>query len=186
MSQEAPTKSCTARSMAFTKDLWQRIGGFPENVLLGDDTHFDLEARRLTRPAFVRGAKAVYRPQNSFASAARQLARYGTSDGVLGVRKSRLIRNGLRSIAQAAALLLLPWTRIPLAAVLVLELYFAFRPDWLFARTLKPRVLLARLAFSILVPWIVATSHIRGAVTRKEPGNLQNQQVGAPPSELPR
>src|ERR1035441_2489953 len=31
-----PTKSCTARSMAFTRALWERIGGFPEAVLVGD------------------------------------------------------------------------------------------------------------------------------------------------------
>lgn len=181
MSQATPTKSCTARSMAFTKDLWRRIGGFPENVLLGDDTHFDLEARRLTRPAFVRGAKAVYRPQNTLRSAVRQLSRYGTSDGVLGVRRPRLYRNALRCAAEVLSLVLLPWTWIPLAAVLVLELYHAFRPDWLFPRTLRPDALLARLAFSLMVPWIVAGSHIRGAVTRREPGNTQNERLDAPP-----
>ena len=50
---EEPTKSCTARSMAFTKALWERIGGFPEAVLVGEDTLFDFDARRLTTPAFV-------------------------------------------------------------------------------------------------------------------------------------
>jgi hypothetical protein len=30
LSPSTPSKSCTARSMAFTKDLWRRIGGFPE------------------------------------------------------------------------------------------------------------------------------------------------------------
>jgi glycosyltransferase involved in cell wall biosynthesis len=178
LSLTAKTKSCTARSMAFTKDLWQRIGGFPETVLLGDDTHFDLQARQLTQPAFVLGAKAIYRPQNGFLSACRQLARYSISDGILGVRPVRLFRNASRCIVEIGALAALPWTWIPLAVVLALEIYFAFRLDWLFPRTLKPHVLLARLAYSVLVPWIVAANQIRGSLTKKNPTNAQNS-VGA-------
>jgi glycosyltransferase involved in cell wall biosynthesis len=177
LSLTARTKSCTARSMAFTKDLWKRVGGFPETVLLGDDTHFDLEARRLTQPVFVLGAKAIYRPQNGFYSACKQLARYSISDGILGVRFSRLFRNASRCIAEVLALVVLPWTWIPLVVVLALEIYFAYRLDWLFPRTLKPHVLLARLVYSIIVPWIVAINQIRGGLTKKNPTNAQNQQA---------
>jgi glycosyltransferase involved in cell wall biosynthesis len=92
-----PIKSCTARAMAFTKDLWQRIGGFPEQVLVGEDTLFDLEARRLAAPAFVANAKALYRPRNSFRSATLQMARYATSDGQAGVRWARMFRKTRRA-----------------------------------------------------------------------------------------
>ncbi len=177
LSTTAKTKSCTARSMAFTKELWRRIGGFPETVLLGEDTHFDLEARRVTPPAFVLGAKAIYRPQNGFFSACRQLARYAISDGVLGVRPARLFRNAARCIAEVLAVAVLPWTWIPLAAVLVLEVYFAYRLDWLFPRVLKPHAWLARLVYSILVPWIVAANQIRGGLTKQNPTNAQNSQA---------
>ncbi|MGO9940250.1 MAG: glycosyltransferase [Terracidiphilus sp.] len=176
LSPDAPSKSCTARSMAFTKDLWRRIGGFPESVLLGDDTVFDLEARRRVPPAFVR-ARALYRPQNSLPSACKQLTRYAISDGILGVRFTRLARNAVRCIGEVVALVLIPWTWIPLAIVLVLMLHFAFEQDWLFMRTLKPRVLLARVVFSTAVPWIIAINQIRGALTKKEPGNAQNAQT---------
>lgn len=178
LSMSARTKSCTARSMAFTKDLWQRIGGFPETVLLGDDTHFDLEARRVTQPAFVVGAKAIYRPQNGFFAACKQLARYSLSDGILGVRPVRLFRNAGRCIAEVAALAALPWTWIPLAGVFGLEFYFAYRLDWLFPRVLKPHAWLARLIYSIIVPWIVATNQIRGGLTKVNPTNAQNTQAG--------
>jgi hypothetical protein len=170
----APTKSCTARSMAFTKDLWQRLGGFPETVFFGEDTLFDLEARRVAPPAFPLHAKAIYRPQNSFLSACGQLARYAVSDGILGVRRQRLVRNAARCIAEVAAVAVLPWTWIPLAIVLVLVLHFAFEQDWLFTRTLKPQVLLARLAFSIAVPWIITVNQVRGALTKKSLVNPQN------------
>jgi glycosyltransferase involved in cell wall biosynthesis len=174
LSPDAPTKSCTARSMAFTKDLWRRLGGFPETVFFGEDTLFDLEARRVASPAFPRNAKALYRPQNSFRSACEQLARYAVSDGILGVRRSRLFRNAARCFAEIAAVAALPWTWIPLALVLVLALHFAFHQDWLFTRMLKPQVLLARFVFSIAVPWIIAANHLRGGLTKKSLANPQN------------
>jgi Glycosyl transferase family 2 len=174
LSAAAPSKSCTARSMAFTRDLWRRLGGFPETVFLGEDTLFDLEARQVTRPAFPPHAKALYRPQNSFRSACQQMARYAVSDGVLGVRIARLLRNAARCAAEVAALVALWWTWIPLAVVFLMMLHFAFSPDGLLIRTLRPQVLLARLAFSALVPWIVMVNRIRGGFTKKSPANAQN------------
>ena len=184
LSLTTPNKSCTARSMAFSKELWLQIGGFPESVLLGEDTLFDLEAKKRARPAFVQ-ARALYRPQNTFLTASRQMARYAISDGILGVRRSRLTRNAARCVAEIAALGLLYWTWIPLAAVLALETYFAFRLDWLFQRTLKPQVLAARLLFSLLVPWIVALNQIRGGLSKSNPTNAQNRRVAEPVSPSP-
>jgi glycosyltransferase involved in cell wall biosynthesis len=177
MEADAPTKSCTARSMAFTKDLWRRLGGFPETVFFGEDTLFDLEARRVTTPAFPRHAKALYRPRNSFGSACRQMARYAVSDGILGVRRNRLMRNAARCVAEVAAIVVLPWTWIPLAAIAVLALHFAFAQDWRFMRAQKPPVLAARLVFSLTVPWIVAINQMRGSLTKKSLVNPQNSGV---------
>ncbi len=177
MSPDEPSKSCTARSMAFTKNLWRRVGGFPESVLLGDDTIFDLEARKVTAPAFPLHAKAYYRPQNSFSSACRQMARYATSDGVLGVRRARLIRNAARCVAEIAAVALLPWSWIPLVLVVAMMLHFAFEPDWRFLRAQKVSVWAARIVFSSAVPWIVTIYRMRGSLTKKEPGNAQNTKA---------
>ncbi|MGA3264545.1 MAG: glycosyltransferase [Terracidiphilus sp.] len=174
LSPSTPSKSCTARSMAFRKGLWQRIGGFPETVFFGEDTLFDLQARRLTPPAFVEGAKALYRPQYTFRSACRQLASYAVSDGILGVRPARLLRNAARCIVEVLALLCLPWSVLPLLAILLIQIWYAFHPDWRFICRAGPRVLLARFAFSILVPWIVASNRIRGSLTRQSLPNRQN------------
>jgi glycosyltransferase involved in cell wall biosynthesis len=171
----APTKSCTARAMAFTKDLWERIGGFPETAFFGEDTLFDQQARQLTQPAFLDDAKALYRPQYTLLSACHQLARYSISDGVLGVRPARLFRNAARCMVEVAALLCLNWSVVPLLVVLVLEGWFAFHPDWRsIARVGGTRALLARYLFSVFVPWIVAWNQIRGSMTRKFPPNRQN------------
>jgi Glycosyl transferase family 2 len=124
------TKSCAARSMAFTKALWTRLGGFPESVLVGEDTQFDAAARRQTTPALVTNAKAIYRPQNSFRSACRQMARYAISDGQARIRGTRLFRNAARCALQLLALATLRWTIVPLLVILAIELWYAFHRDW--------------------------------------------------------
>jgi glycosyltransferase involved in cell wall biosynthesis len=189
LSPAAPTKSCSARSMAFTKELWRHIGGFPESVFYGEDTLFDLEARGLAKPAFVERAKALYRPQYNLRSACRQLASYAVSDGILGVRRARLYRNVGRCLAQLLALLWTMWVvaviggfrsagqwslLLPPTAVLALEAWFAFHPDWRLLARFGPRALAARFLFSILVPWIVAVNRIRGSLTGRFPANQQN------------
>ncbi len=170
-----PTKSCTARSMAFTKDLWRRLGGFSEDVLVGEDTLFDLEARRLTKPDFVIDAKALYRPLNTFRTASRQMKRYAISDGQAGVRWSRLIRNAARCLLELAALIAVPWTLLPILMVFLLECWYAFHRDWRYLPRFGFRAVLARFAFSVAVPWLVAVNQIRGRFSARPLTNWQNQ-----------
>ncbi len=123
--------------MAFTTELWRRIGGFPEDVLVGEDTLFDFAARRLTPPAFVRNAKALYRPGNTFYLACRQMARYAVSDGKARVRGARLFRNAARCALEVVALAGLRWSVVPLLVVLVLESRLAFHKDWPFLAPIR-------------------------------------------------
>ena len=162
-----PQKSCTARSMAFTKDLWTRIGGFHEEVFLGEDTLFDFAARRQTQPAFVNNAKALYRPGNTFAQACRQMARYAFSDGQARVRGARLVRNAARCALQVFALVTLPWTVIPLLFVFALEILFAFKKDGSHLVRFGGMAVLARLLFSVAVPWVVAVNQMHGLLSSK-------------------
>jgi glycosyltransferase involved in cell wall biosynthesis len=170
-------KSCTARSMAMRKSLWEQVGGFPEEQLFGEDTLFDLRARQVTTPAFVAGAMASYRPQFTFRSAAARLGLYANADGVLGVRRTRLMRNLLRCVAQTAAVITLHWTRLPLLAVGLLEIYFAFERDRsVFTRRVLS-LLPARLIFSVLAPWIITSNYIRGSVSKVNRPNPQNAHI---------
>ncbi len=103
------------------------------------------------------------------------MARYGVADGVLGTRRPRLIRAVLRCFAEIVAVALLPRTTIPLAAVLLLELYFAFRLDWSsFGKHATVRQLGARLLYSLLVPWIVTWNQAVGELTKTNQPNRQN------------
>jgi glycosyltransferase involved in cell wall biosynthesis len=174
LSQDAKTKSCAARSMAFRKELWQRVGGFPEDIFIGEDTVFDSRMRALVTPAFAERAKAYYRPLNSFPSAVRQIASYSVSDGVSGARPARLLRNLARCALEIVAVLALVRTPLPLLCVFALEIYFAFRLDWRSLRGSSPRTLVARFLFSLLVPWIVIWNQLRGSITRENRLNRQN------------
>lgn len=179
LNPEAATKSCTARSMAFRKELWQRVGGFPETVFLGEDTAFDAKVRKLVAPAFPAGAKASYQPRHALRSAVRQMISYSLTDGVLGGRSARLWKNIARCIVEILAVLALVYSPIPLLCVLALEIYFAFRLDWSdlrkAARRNGPlRTLAARLAFSLIVPWIVAWYQSVGSITKTNRPNRQN------------
>ena len=175
LSVDEPTKSCTARSMAFRKQLWRKVGGFPEDVFLGEDTVFDLRARKEVAPAFPVRAKAHYRPQHTLQSALRQVASYAETDGVLGTRPARLFRNLARCVAEIVSLALVPVSVLPLLCVLALEIFFAFRLDWRsFPGKTSPRMLGARLLFSLMVPWVVTWNHIAGLLTKTYQPNRQN------------
>ncbi len=175
LAADAPIKSCTARSMAFTKSFWEKIGGFPEHVLLGEDTLFDLEARKQTTPAFISKAKALYAPQFTLPSAVDKMGRYAACDGQAHVRWPRLVRNAERCIVELAALALLPWSIIPLLAVLVFELWVAFRFDWKDLARYGLGAIAARFVFSLALPWIVTVNHIRGLFSNKPLINPQNE-----------
>jgi glycosyltransferase involved in cell wall biosynthesis len=174
LNSDTPTKSCTARSMAFRKDLWRRVGGFPEDVFLGEDTVFDSKVRKIVAPAFAEHAKASYQPRHTFHSALRQMIGYSATDGVLGGRSVRLWRNIARCLAEILAVLALFYSPIPLLCVLVLEIYFAFRLDWSELRKAPLRTVGARLLFSLLVPWVVAWFQTVGSITKKNKPNRQN------------
>jgi glycosyltransferase involved in cell wall biosynthesis len=168
------TKSCTARSLAFRKDLWRRAGGFPETIFLGEDTVFDSKVRKLVIPAFANRAKACYQPRHTFRSALRQMIGYSVTDGVLGGRSPRLWRNIARCVAETLAVAALLYSPIPLLCVLALEIYFAFRLDWRDLRREPLRTLGARLLFSLLVPWVVAWYQTVGSIRKKNLPNRQN------------
>jgi glycosyltransferase involved in cell wall biosynthesis len=168
------TKSCTARSMAFRKELWQRVGGFPETSLT-EDTIFDQRARAIVQPAFPERAKAHYSSRHTLKTALRDLGRYASLDGVMNIRRGRLFRNLARCLAEVIAVAAVLRTMVPLVCVLLLEVYFAFRLDWKsFPGKTSVRQLSARLFFSLLVPWLVTCHYLVGAFTKTNQPNRQN------------
>lgn len=71
----------TARSMAFRRDLWARLGGFPEELDFGEDAAFISRAVRIgARLQVVPQAVVRWRPRDSYGALVRQFAHY--ADGL--------------------------------------------------------------------------------------------------------
>ncbi len=112
------------QSMAFRKELWHRVGGFPEWASHCEDLLFAMAAERAGfRRTFVPNALVHFRPRSSLAAFARQYFFYARGDGVAGLWPRR---HAARYAAYSGLLLALlamrrsPASRLPLALLLVL------------------------------------------------------------------
>lgn len=76
----------SGRSVAFTREAWAKVGGYPEWATLSEDTLFDLALRKAgCKFAFAPKAQALWRPQGSLGRVFRQFSRYAASDGEQGL-----------------------------------------------------------------------------------------------------
>lgn len=71
----------SSRSVAFAKNVWQRVGGYPEWIPFCEDVIFDLALqKRGALPHYVREPLVSWRPRPSIAKYMRQLYNYTRSD----------------------------------------------------------------------------------------------------------
>lgn len=72
----------SSRSVAFTRDAWQTVGGYPEWLDYSEDLIFDLALRRnFGSFPFSPRAVAYFRPRQNLRSFARQYYHYARGDG---------------------------------------------------------------------------------------------------------
>jgi len=72
----------SSRSVAFRKDAWEAVGGYPEWLDFSEDVVFDLKMREKYGPfAFVPDALVHYRPRGSLRALAKQYYQYARGDG---------------------------------------------------------------------------------------------------------
>jgi glycosyltransferase involved in cell wall biosynthesis len=104
--------------MAFRKELWEAVGGFPEWQSHSEDLSFDLAAERAGfRRAFAPKAIVHFRPRSNLAAFARQYYLYARGDGVGNLWPRR---HAIRYATYLSLLLLLvAWLRWPHARRLV-------------------------------------------------------------------
>lgn len=89
------------QSMAFRKEAWERVGGYPEWASHCEDILFDQALLRSGyRFAFAPDALALFRPRNSLRSFARQYFLYARGDGVANLWP---LRHALRYLTYGAA-----------------------------------------------------------------------------------
>ena len=122
----------SSRSVAFPKEAWQRVGGYPENLDYCEDLVFDLRLRQAGYPlAWVPQAIAHFRPRPSLAAFFRQYYRYARGDGKANLWLGRHVA---RYTAYLWALLVLgasiagAWTTPIWAAMAVGGAYYVYRP----------------------------------------------------------
>ncbi|MEP7358952.1 MAG: glycosyltransferase [Anaerolineales bacterium] len=72
----------SSRSVAFRREVWEAVGGYPEWLDYSEDVVFDLAVRRQFGPfVFVPSALVNFRPRGSLPALARQYYRYARGDG---------------------------------------------------------------------------------------------------------
>jgi len=75
----------SARNIAFKKECWKKVGGFPENVYTGEDTLFDLKLREAGfKFCFVPDAIVYWRMRESWKGFWKQMYNYGVGDRKAG------------------------------------------------------------------------------------------------------
>lgn len=83
----------SSRSVAFTKSLWEKVGGYPEWLPWGEDTQFNLNCLRLgARYVIVPDAVVYWNMRSNLKDIARQYFRYAYGDGLASrLSKSHLV-----------------------------------------------------------------------------------------------
>ncbi len=72
----------SSRSVAFTREAWQAVGGYPEWLDYCEDLIFDLKLRRLYAPfGFAPNAVVYFRPRSNLRSYFKQYYLYARGDG---------------------------------------------------------------------------------------------------------
>lgn len=115
----------SARSLAMTRELWSRSGGWPEWIDYSEDTLFDHKIRQLGVPwKFAGNAIVRWRPRTSLHALAKQFYHYGTGRGQTQIDARGYLYN-IRNLAILCGTLILgcvtPWG---LCLALLLLAYF--------------------------------------------------------------
>lgn len=93
----------SSRSVAFRRETWERVGGYPEWLDYCEDLVFDLALKEAgARFAFAPGAVARFRPRSGLRAFWTQYYRYARGDGKAGLwAKRHAIRYGTYAAALA-------------------------------------------------------------------------------------
>ncbi|MBI2907886.1 MAG: glycosyltransferase [Chloroflexi bacterium] len=104
----------SSRSVAFTQEAWEKVGGYPEWLDYCEDLVFDLKLRRAGyRFVWAPSALAYFRPRPSLGAFFRQYYRYARGDGKADLWFRRHVIRYL-SYAAGAGLLIAGFTTWPL------------------------------------------------------------------------
>ena len=154
----------SARSMAFTKRLWERAGGWPDWIFYSEDTLFDHKIRRMDVGwQFAGDAIVHWRPRRSLGSVARQFYRYGTGRGHTQIDAPGFLynlRNMLFLVVAGCLCLATPWA-IPLL-LLVLGHFYVWAFHGKASRIVCRTGRWTAYPLCLCVMWVVLLSNVGG------------------------
>jgi glycosyltransferase involved in cell wall biosynthesis len=117
---DAATFLPSSRSIAFRKEVWARVGGYPEWLDYCEDLVFDLRMKQITPFVFAPNALVYFRPRGSLGAFYKQYYRYARGDGKADLWRKRHAIRYLTYLVAAPLLLLLGWLIHPLLWALYL------------------------------------------------------------------
>lgn len=147
----------SSRSVAFTKTLWARAGGYPGWLDYGEDLVFDLRVRATGAVfAWAPAATVLFRPRRDLRAFFLQYYRYARGDGKAGLWPRRHLVRYLAYLALASAAMAPPGggravVRVLIGTGVVAYLARPVRRLWVLSVRRRPVALLAVFA---LVPVI--------------------------------
>lgn len=152
----------SSRSVAFTKKLWEEVGGYPEWIPICEDIIFDLKIMKKGIVAeYVRTPMVFWRPRLSLRTYFKQLYKYTKSDGHGKLWPGRqLIRYGVYTGAIVAVLLAALYTWWLLAVLLAAGLGYMNKFWKRFSVFSKNISFGTRIIGFILLPTIIALGDI--------------------------
>ncbi len=156
----------SARSMACTKSLWSRAGGWPEWLCFSEDTLFDHKVRRLDAHwRFAGDAVVHWRPRRTLRAVARQFYNYGTGRGHTRIGLDDFVyglRNILIMLVAGVGCFVSLWSLVPLMASVAYFLVWTFHAKAVrIARRTGRR---SAYALCMVLMWVVMGSNHLGFV----------------------
>jgi glycosyltransferase involved in cell wall biosynthesis len=161
----------SARSVAFHREAFERAGGYPEWLAIGEDMHLNHRWRRLgVRMELAEGAVVFRRPRPTLGAYWRQFAGYAEHDALGGMYPGR---HALRFIVYGGLLAAMAARRRgPVGVAAAAGAVYAARPIGRARHLLPPGG--SRLAAVVAVPALLALTdaakmagYLRGVLARR-------------------
>lgn len=151
----------SSRSIAFTKDAWRRVGGYPEWLDYCEDLVFDLKLRAAgCRFTFVPEAVVYFRPRENLRRFFKQYYLYARGDGKADLWPKRHAVRYATYILAPIALTLGFWYKLIWLLVLAAAFAYLLRPYrrlWPYLGKLQPH---QRIQAMLWVPIIRLTGDV--------------------------
>ncbi len=129
----------SSRSVAFKKEAWRRVGGYPEWLDYCEDVWFDLELRKAGyRFVFVPAAVTHFRPRQNIRQFFKQYYLYARGDGKAALWPKRHFVRYAAYVIAPLALLLGFWYKLLWLLLIGASAVYLQRPYWRLWPVIKP------------------------------------------------